>query len=80
MSADREDPELSPAERRLRGLLEVLAVETPRPDPGLPGRVVRTVRWQRPVRAALGATGQLAGAVADGLALLLGTRRGDDRP
>jgi len=34
--------------------------------------VVRTVRWQRPVRAALHAGGELAGALVDGVALVLG--------
>ncbi len=68
--------ELTPAEARVTDLLHQLAA----PAPGPPGtalvrHVVRTARWQRTVRSALSAAGNVVAAVADGLAVLL-RRRG----
>ena len=59
--------ELTPAEQRVRGLLsENLGTETAPDGVQLTRRVVRTARWQRPVRRALIAFGNAAGALAAG--------------
>ena len=59
--------ELTPAERRVRALLsENLGAETAPDGAELTHRVVRTARWQRPVRRVLLAFGHSAGALAAG--------------
>ena len=59
--------ELTPAEQRVRALLsENLGGETAPGGAELTHRVVRTARWQRPVRRALLAFGHAAGAIAAG--------------
>ena len=61
------DEELTPAERRVRALLaENLGGGTAPAGGQLVERVVRTARWQRPVRRALVALGHTAGALAAG--------------
>lgn len=70
-----EDPDrdgLTPAERRLDQLLEPLRRDPPRAEASLVERTVRTARWQQSVRAPLHAIGQIAGAMAEALRLLLG--------
>jgi hypothetical protein len=68
--------DLSPAELRVRELLGQLRGAPPAAPPGtdLARRVVRTARWQRALRSALAATGNVFGALGDGLAVL--ARRG----
>ena len=66
--------DLSPAEARVSELLHQLAAPVP-PSTALVRRVVRTARWQRTVRGALSAAGNVVAALADGLAALL-RRRG----
>ncbi len=68
--------ELSPAERRLGQYLVVLNDDPPRPSPALTEMILRAARWQRALRVPLGAIGQLAATVGDGLRLLLGPRSG----
>lgn len=66
--------ELTPAEARVSDLLHQLATPAP-PSTALVRRVVRTARWQRTVRSALSAAGNVVAAVADGLTALLRKRR-----
>jgi hypothetical protein len=67
--------DLTPAEARVTDLLHQLATPAPAPSTALVRRVVRTARWQRTVRSALSAAGNVVAAVGDGLAALL-RRRG----
>ncbi len=67
--------ELSPAEARVRDLLGQLSGAPPTPGTSLVPRVVRAARWQRMVRGALVAAGQVVGSLADGLSTLLRGRR-----
>lgn len=78
MSEPHED--LSPAERRARELLEVLADEPPPTGQALVPRVMRVSRRQRAARSVLAVIGSLVAAVADGVGLLVArgrSRRGD---
>lgn len=62
-----EEPEpLTPAERRLRSLLAELGAEPAPRGQELTRTVVRTARWQRPVRRALHALATAVSAVAGG--------------
>jgi hypothetical protein len=67
------DP-LTPAEQRVRNLLEPLREEQAPHGAELVQRVGRTARWQRPVRRAAVAVGHAAAAFGGGLASL-GRRR-----
>ena len=66
----RED--LTPEEQRLAALLLLLRSHEPRTAGPSPEGVVRVVRVQLVVKDAVQAVATLAGAVADGVALLLG--------
>lgn len=68
-----ERDEASPAARALDGYLESLRTDRPTPAPNLVPSVVRKARWQRAVRAPLHAVGALVSALADGLAIMLGS-------
>jgi hypothetical protein len=57
---------MTPAEARVRNLLGELASGGPPDGDELSRSVVRTARWQRPVRRTLLALGGAAGAVAAG--------------
>jgi hypothetical protein len=72
----REDAEITAAEERLLGLLLLLRPDRARLDPRFNERVMRSVHWQSAVRGVAAALGSLAGALAEGLTLLLGMRRG----
>lgn len=61
-----EPEELTPAERRVRALLGELAAEPAPEGERLTRAVVRTARWQRPVRRVLIAFGATAGALTTG--------------
>jgi len=63
--SDEAEP-LSPAEQRVHNLLSELAEDTAPRGEELTASVVRTARWQRPVRRALFAVGTAASAVATG--------------
>jgi len=63
--SDEADP-LSPAERRVQSLLSELGADTAPHGDELTAAVVRTARWQRPVRRALVVVGTAASAVATG--------------
>lgn len=76
-SADVPGP--GPGERRLLGYLEELREDPPATDTAIVRRVNRSARWQRAVRDPLRAVGQLAGAFADGVFSLLGSKRRVDR-
>jgi hypothetical protein len=71
MSTSPNDPE-TPAEARLRQLLEPLRADAPEPPAPLVPRLLRTVRWQRTVREVLDTAGALAAVVGDGLRVLVG--------
>jgi hypothetical protein len=60
------DEPLTPAEARLRGLLGELGAEPAPRGTELTRDVVRTARWQRPVRRALQSFGEAASALAGG--------------
>jgi len=75
MNGPDEAPEaLSPAERRLHEHLELLRTEPLVAPAPLVARIVRAARWQRAIRRPLVAAGALAGAIVDGVRLLLGSR------
>jgi hypothetical protein len=71
MSTSPNGPE-TPAEARLRELLEPLRADAPEPPDALVPRLLRTVRWQRTVREVLDTAGALAAVVGDGLRVLVG--------
>ena len=71
----REDDVATSAEERLLRLLASLEREDGA-GAGLTGRVMRSVRWQHAVRGVFGAIGAVAGAVAEGLVVFVGIRRG----
>jgi len=62
-----DEPEaLTAAERRVRALLGELAIDGAPEGERLTATVLRTARWQRPVRRVLLAFGATAGALATG--------------
>lgn len=65
------DEDDSPAEGRVHALLGELRAAPVPAGASLPGDVVRSARWQRPLRRALAEVGALLGGVADGLGSLL---------
>ncbi len=77
--AGRSREELTPAEKRLVGLLLLLQAETRRLDASLTSSVMRRVRLQFATRALLHAIGSIAGAVADALAILVRAKPGSTR-
>jgi hypothetical protein len=64
-----------PAEARLRALLSELAGAPAPGGPALSRSVVRTVRWQRPVRRTAVTLASAADALAVGAAAALRTHR-----
>ena len=62
----------SPADDRLDEHLELLRADAPTGDDALAARIARAARWQGAVRAPLTAAASLLGAVAHGLAALIG--------
>ena len=64
MADDRE--ELTPAEARVRTILSELADDGPGDGERLSRAVVRTVRWQRPLRHVLVTLGAAGAAAAAG--------------
>ena len=83
MSGPGHDPRRpdvdGPGEGRLVAYLEELREDPPAADPALARRVARSARWQHAVRGPLELIGHLGGALADGLAVLLGGSRRHDR-
>lgn len=73
--SDEDDDPRTEAERRLDEHLELLRSEQGSTDLALAHRIVATARWQRALRAPVTALASVVGAVADGLAGLLGGRR-----
>ena len=73
-----DEPEaLTPAERRVRALLGELTSDVAPEGERLTRAVVRTARWQRPVRRVLVGFGATAGALATGAgAAIRAYRRG----
>ena len=74
---ERPDEEPSAAEERVLALLTLLRTDAGRDDPTLVATVMRHLRFQRAVREALTAVGAVAGAVSDGVAVILGVPRRD---
>jgi hypothetical protein len=62
-------------EARLRGYLDELREDPPRPDPGMADRIVQKARWQQSARGPLQAIGLLLATLAEGLSDLLGAKR-----
>ncbi len=73
------DEDLSPAEERLLRLLLLLQAETRRLDASLTDAVMRRARWQYAARGVARAIGTLAGAIVDGLGLVLRVGSGPTR-
>ena len=69
----------SAAEERLLRLLLLLQVESRGADAGLTGAVMRKVRVQQASRGVIRAIASLAVAVLDGIAVVLGPRRGSKK-
>jgi hypothetical protein len=66
------DPDgMTPAERELVALLELLRTERLEPGEELATAVIRTVRWQVLVRGTIVLIGDLAGSMATLVALFL---------
>ena len=63
--------ELTAAEHSLTQHMELLRVDPPVAPPTLGSRVARSARWQRAIRRPLLTIGHFAGAIRDGLRLLL---------
>ena len=63
--------ELTAAERSLTQHLQLLRADPPIAPPTLDVRIVRSARWQRTIRRPLLTIGHFAGAIRDGLRLLL---------
>lgn len=68
-------PEPPGAPARLQGLLDVLRQDPPRPSEELTRHIVRTARWQRPVRTALRIGGRVGGGLIGGAARVAGLTR-----
>jgi hypothetical protein len=64
------------SEERVAEYLGELREGRPAPDDDLTRSIVRTARWQQAVRTPVRAVGALTAALGDGLALVLGVRRG----
>ncbi|MGI8595275.1 MAG: hypothetical protein ACR2ML_13100 [Solirubrobacteraceae bacterium] len=69
-----EEP-LTPAQERVEGYLGLLREEPPQPGRELVPATVRRARWQLALRTPLRALGHLLTAMADGVALIAGSRR-----
>ena len=69
------DPDDTPADLRMRELLEELGHDEPATGRALTERVVHTARWQVKVRRAVSGVGTVVGGLAQGAAVLLGLRR-----
>ncbi len=75
MSDETAEPPLTPAELRVRALLEGMR-EAPAPGASLlPARVALTARWQRSTRRVLLGLATTVEAMAGGMASLAGRRR-----
>ena len=75
-----EEPEhATPAERGLERHVPLLREDPPQPVEPLAPSVARTARWQRAVRSPLRTVGTLAAALAEGVNLIVGGRRGEER-
>ena len=68
-----------PGEGRLVAYLAELREDPPPTDEALARRVHRSARWQQAIRGPLEVVGHLTGALADGIAALLGGSRRPDR-
>lgn len=66
--------ERSPAEQRLNEHLQLLKTDLPQPSVALVRRIVRAARWQRAIRRPLLTIANFAGAIADGIRLLISSR------
>ena len=74
----RAEDAVTPAEERLTRLLALLRVEL-RDGAELPQAIVRRARWQLIVRSFARTVADIAGAVAGGVAVLLGLGSGSRR-
>jgi hypothetical protein len=65
-----------PAETRVARYLTELRDDPPAPKAELAPTIVRRARWQQALRTPARAVGALTAALGDGLALVLGLRKG----
>ena len=63
-----------PAEERLDDLLSLLRDEPPESSPELTASVVRTARWQRPIREFVSMLADFASSIASAIGLFAGTK------
>lgn len=77
MTGDRREPELGRAGRRLLELLPLLVDDPDAPAPPDTKRVMRSVRWERALRIAAQAIGNIAFVIADGLTAVARPSRPD---
>jgi hypothetical protein len=68
-----------PAEDRVAEYLTELRDDPPAPGSDLDRSILRRARWQEAVRTPVRAVGMLGAALGEGLVLILGMRRGEDR-
>ena len=69
---DSEREQRTAAERELLRLLALLKVTAEAPDERLRHDVMRTLRWQRPLRGVLRTFGDLTATIVEGLTLIFG--------
>jgi hypothetical protein len=65
------------SEQRVAEYLGELREEEPAPDDHLTRSIVRSARWQEAARTPVKAIAALTAAIGDGLALVIGGRRGE---
>ena len=68
-----------PAEDRVAEYLTELRDDPPSPESGMERSIIRRARWQEAVRTPVRAVGVLGAALGEGLVLILGMRRKEDR-
>ncbi len=78
MSPDEADDSTA-AERGLDRHVALLREEPPQPSEPLAPAIASAARWQRAVRSPLRVVGTLAVALAEGVNLIVGGRRGEER-
>jgi hypothetical protein len=72
---DEDAEQLTPAEERVRVLLQPFSEEAAPHGPELTRSIAHTARWQRPVRRALFAVGTAGAALGGGVGSLVRGKR-----
>lgn len=68
-------PDRASVDERLERLLDLLRSDPPRPDESLAARIVRSARWQRPLRLVLVTGSHVGVGLVTGLASIVGIRK-----